>query len=133
MKLKFPVSKRYLLAIAMIFTLESASAEVQMTQIGTIQQYTSSSFAGTWFFNTASGRASYCQASSTASGSPRGECAVIGSTGTSAAGYQIHLGGTVLWVTSKTSGAIFQCSFTLLNGTTPRGGCAQVSTLVTLQ
>ena len=32
-----------------------------------------------------------------------------------------------LMVVSRTTGAIFQCSITLMNGINPVGGCAQIS------
>lgn len=102
-------------------------------QIGTMTPYSNDSVGGVWWFNSANGRASYCQPVQTSGGNPTGKCVVIGTVGVSASGFSVQLASNILWVTSKTTGTIYQCSFVLINGVTPQGNCAPIANISSLQ
>jgi hypothetical protein len=88
---------------------------------------------GMWVFNTDDGSAAYCLNEKTASGIPIGKCAVIGNVGKSPAGFMLSPIGIDLFVVSKTTGAISQCTVVLVFGINPEGSCAQISSTTVLQ
>ncbi|QPF73964.1 hypothetical protein G8A07_14240 [Roseateles sp. DAIF2] len=90
--------------------------------------------SGMWVFNNASGRASFCiGVKSGTTGNPMGKCNVIGSVGTSTAGFTLtQYANNELFIVSKTNGAIFQCSVVFQSGTNPVGGCAQIASTTNL-
>lgn len=124
--------KLFLLSVIMAGGLtfqQTASA-----QVGTITQHANETAHGTWFFNNANGKISFCVSRVVVNGIPSGKCSLPAVTTTSAAGFEVQVQQYSIWITSKSSENIYQCSYYLANNTTatPVVNCTLISSLLQL-
>lgn len=103
--------------------------------IGAISQHSGEAAAGgTWFFNNANGRVSFCVSRVTSLGVPAGKCSTPVSTTTSTSGFEVQVHASSIWITSKSNESVYQCSYNLISGmtTVPAVTCTLIWTLAPL-
>ena len=120
--------------IFLIFVILIGGLAFQKTasaQVGTITQYSNETAPGIWLFNSANGKVSFCHSRVSTGGSPIAKCSLPAVTATSAAGFVVQLSEHSVWVISKSTEYVYQCSYYMANLTTstPVVTCTQITTL----
>ena len=117
-----------LVLVALAFAAQSAAAATPNVQIVTVP-------SGIVILNLDKGTVTGCSVFALAGlpPTPSGSCGSLGSVGASAAGFTANASGDSVFIINKTSGAIYQCVFTMLasNGK-PYGACKNIASAASL-